>query len=93
MPFLIGHGLEVDNACIIIRRNCRQFRLDLGRDIQAINETRYGLGIDGAMGAGQGLEGLEGFRVTLAAQDGLQSFGHHGPVVVQVGLNGCFVEQ
>ena len=46
------------------------------------------------MGVGprQGLQRLVGLRETLAAQDGLDALGHHGPVVLQVARQRLGVE-
>ena len=47
---------------------------------------------DVGVGAGQGLERLVGLGVALAAQNGLDAFGHHGPVVLQIAVERFAVE-
>ncbi len=59
-----------------------------GDALQAVDEVADGSGVDLGVGAGEGFESLVGLGVAFTTQDGLNSFGHYAPAVVQVGMYG-----
>ena len=67
--------------------------LDLGGYVEGLDESGDGVGGDFLIGASELLESLIGVGVAHRAQDGLDGFGHHSPVVLQVAVEGLLVKE
>ena len=67
--------------------------LDFGGDIECLDEGGDGVGGDLLIGAGELLQRLVGVGVAHGTENGLDGFGHHGPVALQVAIEGLLVEE
>ena len=67
--------------------------LDFGSNVEGFDEGGNGVGGDLLIGARELLESLIGVGVAHRAENGLDGFGHHGPVVLQVAVECLLVEE
>ena len=73
--------------------NHPQFFLYLFTYIQSLYKFLDRRFRNGLIGTGQRFQRFIGMRIGLAAQNGLDSLGHHAPAIVQVTVDGRFVQQ
>lgn len=72
---------------------CAEFLFCLFADVECFYELSYALLVNGGVGPGELFEGFVGVGVSFASEYGLYAFGHYAPHVVEVGFDGCLVEQ
>lgn len=90
---ILHAGDVVLDASVVERRNGVKFRFDSVADVECVNERLNAFLCNGGIGAGEVFECLVRFWIAFSAQDGLDAFCHDCPVVVEVCLDGVFVEQ
>ena len=72
--------------------DCPKFLLDGVGDLEGSDEILHRLLVNALARAGERLESLIWIWITLAAENGLDSFGHYGPVLFQICVEGILIE-